>query len=322
MALPAAPMGQLGNMSMPYSIPTYEKGPGVLEKALAAFLVNAAGNVASQGAQNVMSRDYAKDFGEDPAKGFGRLLGPKVGAEDAAMRRKQAYGTSEREAGQTFIADQADLDRLNRQGEVDAKAANDRLARDDAMTADMDMQALRDLNAMIRGDRDIAAMNTRNDADNAAAAARQEAEWTARRNMPSEQMNQVIIDRMRGQGQGGGQAGAGAPNVNPNVAAFAQGDGTAQPPPSPNGYDLPQEPDFVIGREDIARLLSEGRTPEEIMQIVQRQQAVSQRAQAMPMSSQSAPPLVNPEVEALMRILGLSGEFAPEMPVSDVRQLR
>jgi hypothetical protein len=322
MALPTAQLGQLGNMSMPYSIPTYEKGPGVLEKALAAFLVNAAGGVAGQAAENVMSRDYASEFGQDPAKGFGRLLGPKVSARDAENRREMSFRTGEREATQTYNADQAELDRLSRQGENDVKTANERLARGDMIQAEGDQRLLADMNALLRGDRDNAAATERNNADNTAAAARQQAEWDARRNMPSEQVNQVIIDRMRGQG---GQGGQPTSSGNPNIAAFADRTTAPEQSVSAPAYDMPASPDFIIGRDDIAKMLSEGRTPEEIMQIVQRQQAVSRRAQSMPLEPQAPAAVADPRVDALLRQLGLLGSTMNELPSGtsqDVRLLR
>lgn len=105
MALPTAQLGQLPSMNMPYSIPTVEKGPKIWERALAQFLVNAAGGLATQGAENVMSRDYASEFGEDPATGWGRLTqGPKVGAEAAEQRRQLAAQQKAAEDNRMFQA--------------------------------------------------------------------------------------------------------------------------------------------------------------------------------------------------------------------------
>lgn len=120
MALPTAPLGQLPSMNMPYSIPRYEQPASIWEKALASFLVNAAGGAASQGVENVMARDYAGDFGEKPATGFSKLLGPKVGAQDARIRKgqqfQQSMQKSEFEAAQKLAAEKQqhdyDMERL------------------------------------------------------------------------------------------------------------------------------------------------------------------------------------------------------------------
>jgi hypothetical protein len=96
MSLPTATLGQLPTMSMPYSIPTYEKPPSIWEKALASFLVNAAGSVAQQAGHNVMSKDNSAEFGEKPATWFQHLMGGGVSDEEARQRRQNTF-TGERD---------------------------------------------------------------------------------------------------------------------------------------------------------------------------------------------------------------------------------
>lgn len=146
MALPTAPLGQLPSMNMPYSIPRYEQPASIWEKALASFLVNAAGGAATQGVENVMARDYAGDFGEKPASGFSKLLGPKVGAQDARMRKgqqfQQSMQQSEFEAAQKLAAEkqQHDYDMERLQG------LNQGVARQEGFQNASDMEYLKSLN--------------------------------------------------------------------------------------------------------------------------------------------------------------------------------
>lgn len=151
MALPTAPLGQLPNMNMPYSMPTYDKGASIWEKALAAFLVNAAGGVAQQGVENAMARDFAPEFGEEKAGGLSKLIsGPKVGKADATQRRQQA-----------FVADQNEASRMAAAGQSEADAANALLRLDRQTQAGLDEQTLRDMNADLRTTREVTASDAR-----------------------------------------------------------------------------------------------------------------------------------------------------------------
>jgi len=133
-------------MNMPYSIPRYEQPASIWEKALASFLVNAAGGAATQGVENVMARDYAGDFGEKPASGFSKLLGPKVGAQDARMRKGQQFQEtmqqSEFEAAQKLAAEkqQHDYDMERLQG------LNRGVERQEGFQNANDMEYLKSLN--------------------------------------------------------------------------------------------------------------------------------------------------------------------------------
>lgn len=173
MALPTAPLGQLPNMSMPYSIPTYDKGPSIWEKALASFLVNAAGGAAQQGVDNVMSRDYAGEFGETKAGGLSKLInGPQVRADDAKIRRQQAFTREENELAREATA-----------GQNEADAANALLRLDRQAQTGSEMQALQDMNADLRTSREITAADTRTSTQSAdrSALARLEAELYGKR---------------------------------------------------------------------------------------------------------------------------------------------
>ena len=311
MALPTAQLGQLGNMSMPYAIPTYEKGPNIFEKALATFLVNAAGGVAQQGAQNVMSRDYAKDVGQTPAGAWSKLVsGPQVTAEQAKQIRAEKFTAGENEA-----------DRMARAGQSDADAANALLRLDRQGQQGLDEQSLRDMNALLRGDREISAsaahdtrviegQNTRDQADLTNRRALLEREYELKRGMPDNQLTQTIVDRMRSQGLGTGQPQASTQGVNPNIAAFARNAGQAVTGAAAQGFDMPPAPDFVSGPDDVARMLQQGMTPEQILGIVQKQQMVNSAAQSHPLVSPdaAAPSQVDPRLAALVQQLGLSNQ--------------
>lgn len=122
MALQTAPLGQLPSMNMPYSIPTYEKPPSIWEKALAAFLVNAAGTAAGQVGENITARDYAKDFGEEPA-GFGSKIvgGPRVSARQADQRESQKF---QKESQMRDIGAAANVARFNATQAANRQAAD------------------------------------------------------------------------------------------------------------------------------------------------------------------------------------------------------
>lgn len=155
MALQSAPLGQLPSMNMPYAIPTYEKPPSLLEKALASIITAAGTSAASQGAENLMSRDYATAADGGPATGFGRLLGPKVGKAQEMQRQSQTFQGGQNEAQRKFEADQLAQKLLNEQGAADARAANERLLAGDVRQSRLDEQLLADKNAQARLDREL-----------------------------------------------------------------------------------------------------------------------------------------------------------------------
>lgn len=296
MALPTAPLGQLGNMSMPYSIPSYDKGPSIWEKALAAFLVNAAGGVASRGTENLMSRDYAKEFGEKPAGTWGRLVGgPAVGEADAKQRRQNVFVSTEAQKGRDATREESDFDRMFK-GTQDEAAAKNRLLQQDAATqAGFDETALRDMNALIRGDRAETGATQRNTDDNAARLAQTKAEYGLRAGLPSEQKDKMIIDMIRQRMSPGTGTTAPPPAqpINPNIRADAAGASLPPQPPVDQG-GFPDMPQFVSNEDDVAAMLAQGMTPEQIIKIVQRQQSVSKLAQSRPLSSTNTNPMRNP----------------------------
>lgn len=97
MALPTAPLGQLGNMTMPYAIPTYEVRRG-RDQVLTALAAGIAQQLGSQLVENAMSRDYA----ENPAGFWSKLVaGPKENRAQFETRQER-----------TMKAEQAEKDRL------------------------------------------------------------------------------------------------------------------------------------------------------------------------------------------------------------------
>lgn len=90
MALPSAQLGQLPGMNGPSYIPTVvvPKEPKFWERILLQTLAQAAGNVASQGITNEMSRDYADTkAGEKPATAWDKFWqGPTVNAQQKNTR--------------------------------------------------------------------------------------------------------------------------------------------------------------------------------------------------------------------------------------------
>jgi hypothetical protein len=90
MALPTAQLGGFSHINVPAYIPISQvrREPKLWETALAQMLTQAAGQVVGQGVQNAMSRDYASDFGEQPASFMGRMMqGPRIGEREANQRR-------------------------------------------------------------------------------------------------------------------------------------------------------------------------------------------------------------------------------------------
>jgi hypothetical protein len=324
MALPTAQLGQLGTMSMPYSIPTYEKGPSIWEKALASFLVSAAGQAAEKGTENLMSRDYASEFGEDPAKGFGRLMGPKVGEREAVRRRAEEEGM------------------MMKNFELDSQRVREQAARDDQSRRDMrqfshagDLQDQQDTSALQRvyaGNQGDMARN-----DQAAESARELTilksilEGEDPGNQAQTRYHNAMATKATGDAEWSGLiadklrrelAGASAPTgqtspVNPAVEAFRNRGAGVETTPSQQNYGMPPEQSFVSTTEDIARMLSEGRSPEEIIGIVTRQQKTNDVAQSRPLPGDATIPMrniyaapeqpqVDPQLAELIQLLGLS----------------
>lgn len=58
MALPSAQLGGMPNMNFPGYVPVVQKRPNMWEQALASFLANAAGGVATGMTENALSREY------------------------------------------------------------------------------------------------------------------------------------------------------------------------------------------------------------------------------------------------------------------------
>jgi hypothetical protein len=322
MALPTAQLGALGQMSMPYSIPTVEKGPSIWEKALASFLVSAAGQAAERGTENLMSRDYASEFGEDPAKGFGRLMGPKVGEREATRRRAEEEGTamknfeldSQRVREQAARDDQSsrDMRQFSNQMDLEDRQHGNQLQNTYAVQQGQDRRALAGDDAA----RELAILKSVLEGSDPTNVAQGEYYRSmAGKNNAEADFTKSILDRR----QGGGGAAGGQPTlsgpVNPAVAAFKN---RAPAPAAPPSYGFPPEQSFVSTPEDVARMLAEGRSPEEIMLAVSRQQATNDAAQALPLPNtettqpmrniyQSQPePQIDPVLAGLLQELGMA----------------
>lgn len=298
MSLPTAPLGELPSMNMPYSIPTYDKGPSLWEKALSAFLVNAAGGVAQRGAENVMSRDHAAEFGEKPATGFSRLLGPRVDDATAKQRRQNEFvaqeGGLDREAARQRIQDEF----MSRNDMAVLDARNQGLRDDSRFTHDSDMAALEAQNRSLGTDREIEAnmalaelkaMLQSQDPGNMAQARRDNA-------AADELQSKAEFNRSFQQGGAGGGSPVQADNsgVDPSVAAFASGlnprqqalqdflassEGQTryppegrQAPPSPTSSDVPltneRIREFLARRETNPGLTLEGYDPESPLELL------------------------------------------------------
>jgi len=103
MSLQTAPLGQLSGLNLPYSIPTYQKPPSILQQALAAALTNVASSAGKNVAENLTSRDYATEADGGKATGFDRLLhGVKVNESMAKQRSAYSHEDAAQKSGQDF----------------------------------------------------------------------------------------------------------------------------------------------------------------------------------------------------------------------------
>ncbi len=317
MALPTAPLGQLPSMNMPYSIPRYEQPASIWEKALASFLVNAAGGAATRGVENVMSKDYATQFGEKPATGFSRLLGPNVGAEEARQRRS--------------ITAQKDMS----QAEIDA--ANTRAQADRELKMNLDaMEGSRERYRLQQGTLDKAAAER-------AAAQRQADEIAANLNLVTTKQNlennspvsQAQAGYYRGagdkyaadarftesfiSGQTPGVTPAGAGQAGPSPEDIAAAKALAER--NKAGVAAPQE--TLSLEQQIQKWLSEGKSPEEIKALLSptltpRQQTVQSRAEQLRLRDEQRAAQTQGTVYDIMKSLN-------EVPITnpnDYRRLR
>ncbi len=108
MALPSAQLGSLGGINVPSFVPVtqVQKQPKLWQQALLSVLASTATNVAGQGVQNAMSRDYAAE----PASGFDKLVsGPK---KNAAMHLDETRQGREDNRLQARIAGELALQEL------------------------------------------------------------------------------------------------------------------------------------------------------------------------------------------------------------------
>lgn len=305
MSLPTAQLGQLPQMNLPYSRQYYQKEPNIWQKALASFLVNAAGSVATKGADNAMSHDYAQEFDKTPASGLSRLLGPTVSANDAQQMRQQQ-----------FVGGENTADRQARAGLADAEMANQGLRQDKQIQAGLDERDLADMNAGVRQDRALTAESQRTDKDIEGRRILQQLEETAYNKRPDVQgraavdaatarkygveadFQKSIMDTLAKSGKGGAQpqTSTGTP-ISSAIMNFAQGGGSGSTP---------------VGVDDrITGLLNSGQTSDQIVNtlspsLTPRQQAVQNSAAALGVQDQQHQDAMDAIVTDIKRRLGMS----------------
>jgi hypothetical protein len=120
MALPTAPLGSLPNLNLPTSNPRYQKPDSILDKALAAFLVNVATQAGGQMGENM----FAKDYGSEPTSWLKKpFTGPQVGEREHLMGKQEAAQTAR------FNASEAGADRRQK-AQLDATAMEGALTRE------------------------------------------------------------------------------------------------------------------------------------------------------------------------------------------------
>lgn len=151
MALPTAPLGQLSNLSVPHSMPMYQKPQSTLDKALQAFLVGVATQAGGQIAENTFSRDYA----DDKAGVLSKVVsGPKMGEREYLQSQAQDhdYGMEQERNFNANQRQQVGIDATRELSDREAinRAAEAELARIDQMIYGTSMEDQRSKNEMER----------------------------------------------------------------------------------------------------------------------------------------------------------------------------
>lgn len=197
MSLPIAPLGQLSGLNLPYSIPTYEKPKSILQQALAAALVNIASTAGKNVAENVTSRDFATEADGGPAKGFSRLLGPKVNRQQAEARDSRNFQSAESGKSREFLASQAEIDRDTRAMEDLVKTKNAQLAQESQNTFTLDRDYLNDRNAQALQGQSIDAAKAAEQARHEQALLLKQIEAQINSGMPSGQLQSEQARQLR-----------------------------------------------------------------------------------------------------------------------------
>lgn len=310
MALPTAPLGQLPSMNMPYSVPTYSKGPSIWEQALASFLVNAAGQAASKGTDNVLSHENAAEFDQKPATFMSKLVsGPKVGDAEAKQMRQNTFQAGQAGKDRAFQADELDQRLQAQAGQSEADAANARIRTQMGIDADVARQDEADsarLN-LAMGDRaaatDVVNMKDRLERSNPENVARtglygaQAAEHQANAEFYKRILSPggpQVTSTLQGQQQS---------KVDPSIANFARGNGAAAPA-APSADD------------QIRAFLARGASPDQIVQqmspdLTPRQQIVQTKANALGDRDAARAAEQDALVEQIKRRLNLGPIAAP-----------
>jgi hypothetical protein len=308
MSLQSAPLGQLPSMSMPYSIPQqYAKPASIWQQALANLLTSAAGTVATQGAQNLLSQDHAAEFGQTPRSGFGRLMQPVVSDKEAAQLREQQFMGNQAENTRQFQSEQDDLNRMaaeNLAGKAqDATAFN----QSNEQAANAYQRQLSDIEAQRRLQTEIGGRetNTRLEAQLRA----QDPEALARGGLYKAEgqkyskeadFTQHMLDMFNKSTKGG--QGAAVPVTDADRAAMgALRQGAGAPSIADPSRDYTAQP------SDIASYLAQGKTPQQIIDMVgpnSLQNMTNLTAQNKPLPDIT--PQVDPRLAALLQQLGIS----------------
>jgi hypothetical protein len=302
MALPTAQLGSMASLNVPSYIPSQvvRKEPKLWEAALAQLLTQAAGGVAGRGIENVMSRDYAPEFGMEKAgtlekfisgpRANERMMGKKVdvasqlalselGAKDAQMGRE--YNTQQenlravdKRAGDlemSTLRQRGDNAQMKFQGEQSAAQRQLQL-----MLAQIN-QTGDETRAMEQGTRDVNQSNER----------REDKQRTARSDALEQQVKiQKLMEEIKGAQRMGrfmdnavdGKAKEGkAAGVNPNVAKFGAGTKAPVRPVDPQMQEVFNRlttPSAPINEQQLRQSLSapNAMSPEEMILLLLSQQ--------------------------------------------------
>ena len=139
MALPSAQLGSMTSLNVPSGMPTVVTQPKekYWQKILAQALAGAAGQAATQGVSNAMSKDYGSQMGEKDAGFWQRVgTGPNRNAQqfgqytadkatDARAQTRMSFEELLAQKGQEFLAGQNTLDRDQRDRTANLGAQRD-----------------------------------------------------------------------------------------------------------------------------------------------------------------------------------------------------
>lgn len=292
---------------MPYSIPRYEKGPSLWEKALGALLVSAGSAAAQKGTENLMSRDYATAEDGGPATGFSRLLGPKVGERQNEMRQGQQFAAHESELGRQFQTGQHSLSNEEALAAAQLAAQNAQTLENNRAGHESMLQTARESSAQDRLTQELAggqalarlhASLTDNSPETLAHVGllkSQGSHYDSQSGFTRHLLDMMDHPEKYKQG-GAGAAAGGATMTDADRAAMRAMKGGQAP--------YAAGTDFVSGPTDIQSYLQQGLSPTDIASGVARQRATDTRAQGMPLVDPAA--TIDPRLQQLLQTLGMN----------------